>query len=204
MEELSAPSPPEGLRQAHSAELVIPWIGAGLSNAVSNKNLPDYRELILTCLHAAQADGIVIQDADVIYADVQRKSYKTAAMLLRRQLQENEFTRIIRSRLQDDNPAPSLHHRILNLMEYRVYFTTNYDRVLDQILLPRPAVLTYRDHNTMRVIMDEQTQSVSQQVPYIFKLNGDVSAPPTIVLGQSSALGLYDRSTPLGLSLIHI
>ena len=85
-------------------------------------------------------------------------------------------------------------------MQFPIYLTTNYDWVLDDIVRPRPKVLSYRDHETLFAIVSNDAQ-IPGDSPFIFKLNGDLSTPSSIVLGQSKEIGLYDPETQLGAAL---
>lgn len=196
---IDVPLPPPELRAACRRGRLIPWVGSGLSSAVAGQRLPDYAGLILQLFDAARADGAVDGSLeDALCEALRRRDYKAAARELRRRLPGTVFTRLTRAILGRTDPRPSQHHVMLNLLGLRLFLTTNYDRILDQILIPQPEILTYRDYATVATVLDTEMQGEGRHPPIVMKLNGDVSAPSTIVLGQADQLGLFDAATDLG------
>ncbi|MEM7007024.1 MAG: SIR2 family protein [Pseudomonadota bacterium] len=194
------PEPSADLIGAFKNRRVVPWIGAGLSSAVVGTELPGYGELIATVTHASTLRaGLPKEVANRINEHNEAGAFKEAATLLRGNIDPKDFTLIIRDLLRSTTPRPSQHHVMLNLMNFPIFLTTNYDRVLDLIVRPRPEVLTYRDSATLSALLSDRASLFrSGEAPKIFKLNGDLAAPQTIVLGQAEALGLFDPSAPLG------
>ncbi|MEO0752737.1 MAG: SIR2 family protein [Pseudomonadota bacterium] len=201
--DVTVPVPPEDLKTAHAENRLLPWVGSGLSSAIVGEDLPGYGDLILLVMEAAKArldHPVALWDeiVDLVHAG----DFKSAAETLRGMMSKDAFTLIIRDLLRSSRPRPSQHHVMLNLMNFPVFLTTNYDRVLDQIVRPRPEVLTYRDADTLHALLSDRASLFRDgEAPKIFKLNGDLAAPPTIVMGQSDALELFDASKPTGEAL---
>lgn len=203
---INVPEPPDALKEAHSENRLLPWIGSGLSSAIVGEDLPDYGDLLHSVMDCAKTrlrrDARVWEGiADLIEA----RDFKLAAMALRSEIPKNDFTLIIRDLLRSSRPRPSQHHVMLNLLKFPVFLTTNYDRVLDQIVRPRPEVLTYRDADTLMALLSDRNSLFREgEAPKVFKLNGDLAAPPTIVLGQAEKLGLFDKDSVLGGALAEL
>lgn len=166
---------------------------------MAGQPLPDYEGLIRDLAQAARREGTL---AAPVVAALQpllaARDYRTAAGMLRRELPGGAFTRLTRAILARTDPRPSQHHVMLNLLGLRLFLTTNYDRILDQILTPQPEILTYRDFATVHTVLDTERGREGRHPPIVMKLNGDVSAPSTIVLGQAERLGLFDPRSELG------
>lgn len=196
MQKINVPTPSAALRTAYRAGRVIPWVGAGLSSAVADCKLPSYGDLIRQIVaEAARRQVFSANFASEVNDLIDAQDYKTAARSMRTHLPAADFAAIVRPMLLTESPKPSQHHVMLNLMRFKVFLTTNYDRILDQILEPQPEVLTYRDLDSLNATLDA---AATDAAPVVFKLNGDISAPATIALGQSDKLGMFDSEKPLG------
>lgn len=193
------------LRSAFANGTLIPWVGSGLSSAILGsaeaKSLPGFRGIISYLADEAQKDGFI--DAETLQ-DVRSAldvgDFGGAATLVRQKVPPQVFGRMMWEKLTTVRPKSSQHHLMLNLMQFPIYLTTNYDWVLEDIIRPRSKVLTYRDHETLSALVNGE-MSVPGDSPFIFKLNGDLSTPSTIVLGQAEKIGLYDQTTDVGSAL---
>ncbi|SFQ97144.1 SIR2 family NAD-dependent protein deacylase [Poseidonocella sedimentorum] len=198
------PRPSTELREAYRDGALMPWVGAGLSSAIlaaGGERLPGYSEIIQHLCDQALAGGWIARDkAEQVGAALAARDFGSAARTLRPEIPHDAFGRMMWDKLATARPNQSQHHLMLNLMQFPVFLTTNYDWVLDDILRPRPRILTYRDHETLLGLMGETFQAPGES-PFVFKLNGDLSAPRSIVLGQADRLGLHDPAAALGQGL---
>ena len=199
------PVPTQPLRAAYENRCLIPWVGAGLSKAIlglkSSEQLPGFRAVIeRLASEAHKANFIEHADISSVSTALDHAEYEKAASIVRSQLPNGVFSQFMWDQLSTVRPRSSQHHLMLNLMQFPIYLTTNYDWVLDDIVRPRPKVLSYRDHKTLAAIVNNDAR-IPGDSPFIFKLNGDLSTPSSIVLGQSKEIGLYDPETQLGAGL---
>ncbi|MEM7276504.1 MAG: SIR2 family protein [Pseudomonadota bacterium] len=199
------PHVPQALLDAKGQERVVPFIGAGLSQAVVREGEeppPSYLGFLSGLVKRADSQYLNEADKASLFAQIDAGDIREASGEFRRKIPEPEFCRLVRRVFTDVDPQPSQHHVIMNLQRFRLYLTTNYDRILDQVVRPRAEVLTYRDISTLQVLLDDgllKQHSGTLAPPVIVKLNGDVSVPSTIALGQSEILGMWDADDPLGL-----
>jgi len=171
---------PEPLRKKIAKGEVVPFIGAGISMGADlsgDKKMPSYKELLNNLLEVARNkmnEKHYLACKDLIHEG----KHLDVAELIERVLNTGDLYTLLRSQLNHLQPKPSVTHEILNLFDFEIILTSNYDRILETSLYPTPEVVTYRDSVSLAILRQEKT-------PFIFKIHGDLTRPDTIILGWS-------------------
>ncbi len=185
--------PPASLRKAMSEGRVVPFIGAGISMGAKidprkRSRMPSYLELIEQLIDLADQDQIfknpdrrkecrrLIEQGDLL----------RAADILDLEIPANSRYKFLRQLLNPLEPRPSLAHELLNILDFPIVLTSNYDRILESTFYPRPEVLTYEDSASIPLLLRERK-------PFVFKIHGDLTRPETIVLGWSKYRELQEN-----------
>lgn len=138
------------------------FLGAGISR---NSGLPGWGTIIEPC---AQELGIALTNESDLLEIAQYYANKHS---------DAELRRLVTCLLNTQAPRNKLLDELLNI-EFHNIWTTNYDRLIER-------TLDYRQVNYNVVTNDRHLASIEQHGRVnIFKINGDVSEPATIVLTQ--------------------
>lgn len=185
---------PDHLRKAMQEGLVVPFIGAGISMGaqIDDKKklrMPSYLQLLNELIRHAESDLLLenrvrLQEALNL---ISKGELLLAADILDELIPANSRYRYLRGLLNPLEPRPSLVHELLNILGFPIILTSNYDRILETTLYPRPEVLTYEDRISIPFLLRERK-------PFIFKIHGDLTRPETIVLGWSKYQDLQQRA----------
>ena len=190
------PDVPEGLREARKQGLVIPFIGAGLSSAVVRPGAaapPSYDEFIELLIDGTSKNLLNAHARKRLKEKLRTGQSNAVSIEVRKLIPESDFHLLVRDIFRDIDPKASQHHVILNLLRFKLLLTTNYDRILDQVITPRPEVYTYLDLACLNAVLDDEFGLVEgESAPMIVKLNGDVTLPSTLALGRSSEIGMWN------------
>jgi hypothetical protein len=180
-----------------NAGQVVPFIGAGISMGVkllldrksSNKRgrMPSYRELLLDMIDLGDANDMFIapEHAKVkqeALALIEAGDLMKAADKLEGPIDTSLRYKFLRRILNHLSSEPSLVHELVNILDFPIILTSNYDRLLEDVLYPTPEVLTHKDATAMLGLLNEGGR-------FVVKVHGDVTRPETIVLGWS----MYER-----------
>lgn len=138
------------------------FLGAGISR---NSGLPGWGAIIEPC---AQELGIALTNESDLLEIAQYYANKHS---------DAELRRLVTCVLNTQTPRNKLLDELLNI-EFHNIWTTNYDRLIER-------TLDFRQANYNVVTNDRHLASIEQHGRVnIFKINGDVSEPATIVLTQ--------------------
>jgi hypothetical protein len=179
-----APPVPDPLRKAMERGDVVPFIGAGISMGADldeGLRMPSYEALLRNIFAKADGSGRFSdkeENRETCLRLLEEGKLMNAADILDQVLSERDLYLYLRSELNHLQPRPSLTHELLNLLNFRIVLTSNYDRILESSFFPTPEVVTYRDKTSIPILMEERK-------PFIFKIHGDLTRPETIVLGWS-------------------
>ena len=186
------PKAPEHLRKKMASGDVVPFIGAGISMGAElpkGLRMPSYKTLLENLLTFARPNM-----EDNIYNDclalLNSGELLQAGDLIETTLNVRTLHELLREALNHLQPKPSTVHELLNLYDFPIIFTSNYDRILETSLYPTPEVVTYRDSVSMVTLLGEKS-------PFIFKIHGDLTRPETIVLGWSRYNKLHGKGKRL-------
>ena len=164
----------ENLRQS----LCIPWCGAGLSKAC---DLPLWGELVQKLMHYSFASNFIsTEEYDELRHLQARGKYDDIVDFCRLSLGEIEYS-IFLERLFGGDIKPSRIHECLAQFPVPAMFTTNYDRVLENILIKNKGVfpvLTAQDASGL-------WRQASKKEFFLLKIHGDISKPGTVILSSS-------------------
>lgn len=195
---------------------VVPFIGAGISMGVkllmneqrNNKwgRMPSYKELLLDLVEQADREGLFS-----LHPSKQSEAMKLiaagkmmdAADTLEVPIDKSSRYKFLRRILNHLSAEPSLVHELLNILDFPLILTSNYDRLLEDALYPTPEVLTHQDATAIKGLLEEE-----EGERFVFKVHGDVTRPETIVLGYSAYRDLHssvkEGDTALRLALTSI
>ncbi len=155
------------------------FLGAGVSR---NSGLPGWWSIIEPC---AQELGIELTtDSDLL----------EIAQYYANKHSDAELRRLVTCLLNTQAPRNALLDELLDI-EFHSIWTTNYDRLIERSL-------DYRQINYNVVTNDRHLASIEQHGRVnIFKINGDISEPATIVLTQRD-IERYETSHALFLTFL--
>ena len=171
------PEVPEDLFKAMAGRPpgVVPFIGAGVSIAL---DYPSGEDLARSLLEFAEAEYPDKRDTWITArAMIDAREIDKGAREIRKKVGDDSYKRWLRRDLKKWVPEPSQAHTLLDLLNFPLYLTTNYDRVLESTLYPPPEVLTYLEFG-------EAIAMIEQSERFIMKLHGDISRISTVRHGQ--------------------
>lgn len=176
------------LKRKYRDKRVIPFIGAGLSIPFQLKSWPDLiNELKETLLDERYWDAIDF--------DIEQKNYQEAIEAIKKyghiddQPIQEKIAGSYSLRKKDTKDFIENNYSDLIKRNFKVYVTTNYDRLLDSYL-PDANVfrsLTEYTSNFQRLSEDDDEK-------YIFHIHGCVSNPDSIVISSDKYDELYNDS----------
>ena len=173
----------QALRQELAAGRVVPVVGAGFSRAVAN--FPSWIGLIQAGLQHAKDSLLCEQEEHDRVQDLLREGRLVDAASSMRQLLDAPnwpFAAWLHdtfAKSADDYLFHQLPHRLSDLC-CPLYATTNYDRLLSDLLLDRPAPVTWGDPEAMLL--------ARRYGGRLLHLHGIFDEPASVVLGA----GDYD------------
>ena len=196
-----APLPDDTLRTRMREGRVIPFVGAGISMGARTgrrRRFPGTRELVL---QLAGRCGVEV-NTERFQGTLDEGAFESAAIIREKVRNDDRYYRALRDVLVplSLSAKPSPVHEVLDILQFPCIITTNYDRLLETFIYPHPEVFTWHDEVSM-------TLNTEVKNPFIFKLNGDITRPETIVLGTSkSALksNLFLKHLMLDYSLLFL
>lgn len=176
-----APQPPPELIRQIREQNVVPFVGAGLSMAAVLPSYPRLLELLLEKGDIKPAKVRVIRDL------LGEGDLDLAAGMLRREMGEYPFYEQIRLILEpiDLRLREPFGHKLLGMMGFRRFVTTNYDRLLERFVAPRHEVFTSLDLEAFRLFGQDTRRG------FILKLHGDITRPNTIPFGEAALFARY-------------
>ncbi|HSH82111.1 MAG TPA: SIR2 family protein [Herpetosiphonaceae bacterium] len=158
---------------------VIPFIGQGLSMAAV-PNMPSKDVLLRELASSLPINEQVRKTIEILLdLELENKSAEVLALLSRdSEIDLYRQLKAILNPLVDKYRPSSVPHRILDALNLRFYITTNYDRVLEQLLTYPYEVVTSSDTSALRYVMGDPNSR------FILKLYGDISRPETILQSE--------------------
>lgn len=182
---------------------VVPFIGAGISMGVRlrvgehDKNrlgrMPSYKDLLLQLIDRAERNnlfkGKYVGAKEAALSYINAGDMMKAADVLEKPIDTNLRYKYLRQILNYLSAEPSLVHELLNILDFPLILTSNYDRLLESALEPTPEVLTHEDAVSMLELLKEGGQ-------FVVKVHGDVTRPQTIALGWSSYQNIHLADNP--------
>ncbi|HTG35624.1 MAG TPA: SIR2 family protein [Thermoanaerobaculia bacterium] len=192
------PRIPDNLIRKVKEGKVVPFIGAGISMGVrlrigehdNNRlgRMPSYKELLLQLIDRAEADTLFkdkfVGVKEKALSHIAAGEMMAAADILEGPIDTNLRYKYLRQILNYLSAEPSLVHELLNILDFPLILTSNYDRLLENALEPAPEVLTHEDAESMLELLKEGGQ-------FVVKVHGDVTRPQTIALGWSSYRNIH-------------
>lgn len=192
------PRVPDNLISQVKKGKVVPFIGAGISMGVrlrigeNDRNtlgrMPSYKELLLQLIDRAEGDdrfkGKFSNVKDEALRYIAAGEMMAAADLLEGPIDTNLRYKYLRQILNYLSAEPYLVYELLNILDFSLILTSNYDRLLENALEPTPEVLTHEDAVSMLELLKEGGR-------FVVKVHGDVTRPQTIALGWSSYRNLH-------------
>ena len=171
----------EELRQALMSERLVPVVGAGVSMAAAN--LPDWSKLIRSGIDYAEASG-GCEEADLssARASLDKGLFLDAAQRLKALLhapggQYAAWLEHVFRLSYDDVVSKNLLNRISDLL-CPILATTNYDDLLEKMLLDRYDSITWRE--------PQQMLQALQKGRAILHLHGIYRIPESVILGADN------------------
>lgn len=175
------------INRKYKEKKIIPFIGAGLSIPYKLKSWPDL-------INELKEDLLDKRYWEAIDYDLNQKKYQEAIEMIKKYgniddqpIQE----KIARSYvLRKNDTDESIYNNYIDLLKenFKIYFTTNYDRLLDSYLT---------DANVFRSLLeytsDFQRLSENDDEKYIFHIHGCVSNPDSIVISSEKYDELYNN-----------
>ena len=171
---------PQALRDKMEKGEVVPFVGAGISmgaELANQQKMPSYKTLLNQLLKSAK-NKLDTRSYNQCKRFIENGKHLVAAELIEKTLSTGDLYLLLRDQLNHLQPKPSITHEILNLFDFEIILTSNYDRILETSLYPTPEVVTYRDSVSLAILRQEKT-------PFVFKIHGDLTRPETIILGWS-------------------
>lgn len=178
---MTKPQVPKGLRDALRAGTLVPVVGSGVS--IGPAELPNWSELISGGITYAEESGSCLQvDAAAARALLAQKKYVDAAQKLKALLgapggHYPTWLDAVFRRSRDDLKPSRTVDGISDLL-CPIVATTNYDDVLEHLLVDRYDSITWRNPGQMLAALKHGAS--------IFHLHGSYHDPESVVLGADN------------------
>jgi hypothetical protein len=152
------------------------FAGAGLSGHA----LPSWKELIERMRTWALEEGALSPDVKTaVERALNDGELISAAQSLSERLGPESFHRFLLAVFRDPSAAPGPAHALLAQLNWSSVLTTNYDRLIETVL-PESKWRRYSYNRPAELAL-----VLTEQVPAVVKLHGDIDEQSTIVLGET-------------------
>lgn len=182
------------LKLKYKENNVIPFIGAGLSMPF---NVPNWEKLIRDCALAMGMEDIDgTSFMNIIDVNLQRYDYWEAVASIKKYALRSEadiqafvVNKVIASISQDDQEVDNNYYDLAKY-NFNVFFTTNYDHLIQNYLDTPYVPVNLRD-----VSSNIQNLLAEKNSKRIFHLHGNISDESSIVLSKEKYEELYSNDT---------
>lgn len=180
-----SPNVPSELKSQFTKGSVVPLIGAGISKSLrlsgGQNPVPDKQELFQLLINSMESQSSNWNiDQLRVFEEIQSAGFKDEYFKIIEQdfLGDQAYRAVITKALLDnkDEIKRSMVQRLLRVLNFDFFLTTNYDRFLETFVAPSFKTITPFDIPDINRMRDSLNFSKSN----ILKIHGDILAPETI------------------------
>jgi hypothetical protein len=194
---------PRSLEVALSERKVIPFIGAGLSRGVADRDgkplFPSWSELLIQAAQALEAEGLS-KEARLVESLVEADDLLEAAKRAQAALGQARWLRFLKSvfdRTYDEaDPASLSVLRLVWTIGSNLVITTNYDRSLQWTCPDRADFRTWDIEAKAEQVSAIRDGAVPR--PTVWHLHGQVDNANEMIITPGGYAGLYGSANPSG------